>query len=474
MYPHGAGAIRPARRAVESIDPRASRADWPGTWGTGMPRDRNDLEPMGGEELFLPPLRSSHPDLSDTEAREIAVIWADELDQIIARLLALSKASVGATLPIQARPTVMLELSNLILFIASQMAKRKLQQDRLLEPLTAHAARRAVESTTGKQRIEDTARILADHVWDKRVAHWRKLWPLIIDPVADEPPVRASRRASRDAPAVRNNHFSPVFSHKPWASTSGLVRELSRGLDGQLRHRDISYRVWGRDQYLYSLPLERNLALVDDDAAKVARKLLDLVPLADIDKRRWIAFLIVQLLRSPAFMLKLTRRTESIIPTIDPLYPTTPAALKAAYETLFTNNDVYAHFHRLIAPLTWRMLAAPSGTSFIRPDATILAEGSVDKSTWRLAYPLTPEKVFIVEPGPTQGYDQAFVPTVALASSAVMEFNQRLSAVAFRSVLVRPESDSPVLRAAISNSFGSRAISDIATGEDAGLWGPLS
>ncbi len=423
--------------------------------------------------FFYARLRSRCPEISDGEARQIARVWSDELDSVIARMVEISDDTVGPALHVEARADVIYEMARMQLYLSEQMLTKKLADDAVAAGLTATKERAAVDSKHGRERIENTAKNLAE-IWTSLVLKWRAKWPLIISPDSENTqrkPASKPRQTAK-APGVRSNHYSPVSSNKPWAfGPQNQVRTFTHNPDGTLRSRDMSYRSWGREQFLYSLKLERYLSLVDDDGAQSRDKLLDVRPLTDLDKRRWIAFLIVQMLRTPAFMRHLTENVKCILPGIAPDYPSTPGALKAVYETLFTNNDIYARFHKLIAPRSWAILLAPAGSGFVRPDSTILVEGSPHNSSWRVAYPMTPRKVFLVGPGMHAGYDRDFVESTEVSPDVVDGLNRRFARSATSSVLVHADNDSESMRSLLKEHL---AATPAANADDAGLWGPLS
>lgn len=426
-------------------------------------------------ETLMRRLLELRPDVGDVEARRIAEVWSGELDQIVERMLTVSEETIGVVVQPEARTMMIVDLTRLLVTLTDEFVQNKLNHGLASDPLTAEAEARASSSPIGRERIENTARLLAEHVWNKCIVDYRRRWPLVVEAGREHDVGRRRKlKGESKAPGVRHNHFSPVFSHKPWSTKDGRVRELSRGLKGDLQHRDIPYRAWGSEEYLYSQRLERHLALIDNDGAESCQKILKIVPMSDLDKRKWIAFLIVQMLRSPGFMLKMVKHTKKILPTTAPEYPNTPAALKAAYESMFTNDDVYAQFHRMIAPKSWQVIAAPAGTTFIRPDATILTEGSIKAGTWNLLYPLSPSKVFVAGPSLGDGYQQEFVPTIAASPELVYALNRRLASIATASVIVHPECDTAEVRQAVSETMSCRARPAGWLGIEASLWGPLA
>lgn len=431
------------------------------------------LHRLPADGLFYGRLRSRCPYLSEHEARQIADVWSDEMDRIIKMMIEISVEAVGPVLHIESRTEGLYAMSRLRHFLYERMLADKLGDNVAAADLTAEKERAAAGSQLGRERVENTAKNFAE-VWISLMQKWRAKWPLVLSPNSAHDQLKpvSKPKNTTTAPGVRNNHYSPASSNKPWASgAQNQVRVLTRNPDGTLRSRSKSYRSWGREQFLYSLRLERYLALVDDDGAQSRDKILAARPLTELDKRRWIAFLIVQMFRTPVSIQQMTENTKRILPDIAPDYPSTPGALKAAHETLFTNNDVYAVFHKLIAPRTWTILRASTGSGFIRPDSTILVEGNARDSTWQLAYPMTPRKVFLAGPGMGGGYYRDFVESIETSQDSVDDLNRRFARSANSSVLVHTDDDSDAMQSLLTKHMSTGAAS---VANDSGLWGPLS
>src|SRR5262249_53379475 len=134
------------------------------------------------------------------------------------------------------------------------------------------------------------------------------------------------------------------------------------------------------------------------DAKVPYTKLLNIIPLSEKERRCWIAFLITQMLRTPSFMLKLLPRLKGFIESRQIAFSTITGSLRQAYETLFTNNDVFAEFYRLITASQWELWGAPANGQFIRSDEPILIYGSAEHGSWQLIYPMTPGRCFVAGP----------------------------------------------------------------------------
>lgn len=428
----------------------------------------------GLESPFVAKIRRQWGHLDCTCVFALAEVWEEELRRVIVRMMQVSEQDVGSALHIDARPQAILEMAKLRLWLADKIFEWKLAHatTQALDPLIE---REALSTDSVNNRIEETAVICAKHIWSNVVARLRIRWPLVISPFDEVCSGNTVRDLSKRAPRVRRNHFSPVFSNKMWTDEDGVsLHVYTRGISGDISRKKMSYRQWGFEDFLYSNRLESYLALVDDDGARSQRKLLDILPLTSLDKRRWIAFLVIQLLRTPSSLSTMSARLKKILPTIAPTYPTDVASLKRAYETLFTNNQVYANFHRRMAPKRWLILRAPAGSSFIRPDNPVVVNGSIDGKDWCLRYPMTPTAVFQVGPRMGGGYEQDFVPSTEISQDEVLAINERLAGAACRSVLAVPQEDDLHLRRMLVEHLGARRCGLNLGSGTTGLWGALA
>lgn len=338
--------------------------------------------------------------------------------------------------------------------------------------MTAAGERERVRSPSTQQDIETAAALIANEVWAPILAELRSKYPLIVTPEYGRPKSKLVGKAAH--PPVRRNHYSPASSHSAWARNGDRkVREYSRGPNGVIRSRDIGYRSWGYEELLYSQRLEAYLGLVDQDGADTCRKILRTEPLDNLDKRRWIAFLVIQQIRTPSFMRRLISQLSNGMPSIAPGYPTTVAALKAAYETLFTNNNYYAENHVLMASRSWTVLSAPAGSSFIRADNPVVAGRSSDGG-WTLYYPMSPTRMFRIGPEQVSGYEQDFVPSVQLSRAEVRAVNIRSARNARRSVIATIEREDTELRDLLQQWMLPISSQDDDDLSGIPMWGPLT
>ena len=194
-------------------------------------------------------------------------------------------------------------------------------------------------------------------------------------------------------------HYVPQSTTKQWTGEkSGKFTVYKIGVDGEVQAEESTAKLWGAAPSLYTQSLEHLLGLIEGDVRRPYEKLVDIVPLDAMDVRRWIAFLIAQLIRTPRFMRAILGHQKVWIENTGFKYPTSPSHLGQAYETLFTNNDLYAAYYRQITRRAWTVASAADGLTFLKGDNPVVISGRAAEDTWRLLYPLTPKRCFIAGP----------------------------------------------------------------------------
>lgn len=415
-----------------------------------------DLDERRSE--ILDRLSEKFPSADQQHLTALAEVWSEELDLIIGRMLSICRAEVGTVIPIEVRHEAIFKLANLQLWL----------QDRLIEKKTAAGpigeidpdGERAALSTKGiQERIENTARIGAESVWKPTLNEWGRRFPLILTASHQTKKRRLTRITDSSSPGVRKQHYSPVFSNRYWASgPNNRVRIYSRGLDLQIQHRDEGYKKWACEPFIYSQSLERYFSLVECDAKIPYSKLLQTIPLSEGDRRQWIAFLVVQLFRTPSFLLKNLPTMRAVIESRGMNYPTDTAALRRLYETLFTNDDVFAWFYRLIVGRRWEMWNSPTESQFVRADNPVVINGSVTSDTWQLVYPMSPSRCFVAGPADVEDPTAVAPANRNLTEAEVFSVNERLARRARRTVIAKLMTDDSRLRVMLESAIGKGGI----------------
>jgi hypothetical protein len=271
-------------------------------------------------------------------------------------------------------------------------------------------------------------------------------------------------------------HYSPKFSNRYWGITNGneqQVRKYWLRPNGEVQSKDIGYRDWGRERFLYSQGLEDWFQLVESDARIPYTKLLNVVPLSEHERRQWIAFLIAQMIRTPSFMLRILPALKRFIKNSQIKFPTHVENLRMAYETLFSNNKMFAEFYRLISARQWEIWGSPSNGQFIRSDDPILLRGSVEQRTWQLIYPMTPFRCFVAGPNKEENPIAVVPKNVELLDSQLWALNEHIAKTARRSVIGQPLSDDSSFRALLKNCLGTVTTTLNWQEFFPELWGPI-
>jgi hypothetical protein len=390
-------------------------------------------------------------------------------------MLDICRDEIGPVMPIDARPEAIFELAKLILWLEDRIVEKK-TENVSIERIDPDQERSALRTPTIQERIENTARICADRIWKRFLDECSRRFPLIVGFQEQRRPQKGGRvLLQREWPGVKNQHYSPVFSNEYWAvGPRKRIKVYFRGVNPRVRPRDKGYKEWGREAFLYSQPLERLLGLIEDDAEVPYSKLLDIIPLSEKERRCWIAFLIAQMLRTPSFILKLLPRLKGFIESRQIAFPTATGSLRQTYETLFTNNDVFAEFYRLITACQWELWSAPANGQFIRSDNPILICGSAEHGSWQLIYPMTPDRCFVAGPDKVDNAVAVVPRNCHLNDFRLRMVNERIARSARRSVIARPVENDSALRILLEDAFGgSLAISGWREQLFPKFWGPI-
>lgn len=385
-------------------------------------------------------------------------------------MIEMCRDEIGPVMASDARPEAIFELANLILWLEDRIIDKKIECTPI-ERIDSDQERAALATSWNRKRIENTARLCADKIWKPFLDRWHRRFPLI----RESPGQSSSLLRPREAPGVKSQHYSPSFSNEFWAvGPQKLIRIYSRTVGEDIISRDRGYTTWGREAFLYSQGLERIFQLIETDAKTPYTKLLDIIPMNEKERRFWIAFLIAQMLRTPTFMLRILPSLKKLIEESAIVFPVDTGSLRKAYETLFSNNDIYAEFFRLITARTWELWSAPQRALFIRGDDPVFVGGSVEHRTWHLIYPMTPDKCFVVGPELVADATAVIPNTRHVDESQVQMVNERVAKAARKSVISRPVQDDSTLRILLRDSLAHpRATPDWRAQLFPEFWGPI-
>ena len=258
---------------------------------------------------------------------------------------------------------------------------------------------------------------------------------------------------------TKRNHYSPSFSNRYWAGGADRkVRVYSLGVDERVTHRVMGYKQWGREDFLYTPSLERYLSLVETDAQGPYQKLLDTVPFSEADRRKWVAFLATQLLRTPSFLARNLAGLRHVIQAQGLAYPTDIASLRRAYATLFNNDEVFRTMYGWLDARRWRLLEPPPGRFFVRPDNPAVVVGALSKGTWRLAYPLTPTCCFMAGPDAPPEQKELIPPRDGLSEPDWEALIRHLAAAIHKSAIAPLDGEDAAVRALLAENWGASTL----------------
>ena len=339
-------------------------------------------------------LLTQFPDCDQEHLTALAAVWSRELELILARMFEICGEQGLVRIPRAARQEAVLELAKLSLWLEDKMVSVK-TGERPIREIDPLGEEQAIATAHERERIENTARNCAEAIWKKLHSEWWRKYPEIETARKGGSKLALGRASSGGV--VRVQHFSPVFSNKLWASaTTKRVRVFSIDVGQRVVSKDVGYRGWGHESFIYSQELERLFGLVEGDAQSPYMKLLRVEPLSERDRRHWIAFLATQMFRTPWFVIQNLAHLKETIGTRSIAYPTDIASLRRAYETLFTNDDEFAAVYGFIVGRKWSIWRAHGGSKFVRSDSPI--EISRDRTVTTVFYPMSPDACFVAGP----------------------------------------------------------------------------
>ncbi|MGY4225070.1 hypothetical protein ACVMIH_002431 [Bradyrhizobium sp. USDA 4503] len=315
----------------------------------------------------------------------LAEVWDEVVHRIVSEVMDLAGTD-AEPLHINLREEMVLELAKLSLWIGHRVAEKRLSNR---DPTVVDIEREREEclGPQGAAAISGTAQLAYEHVWRKRVVErWR---PKSKKALEREATPRIGKLAVK---RVEKNHFIPRSFIRDYWAIDGQVLRWRRVNDGW-SSASRSFGKWGYQSNLYSDRLEAYFGLLEGDAKTPIQMLLEWKPLNEPQRNALVGFLIIQILRNPTFIKGLhhTLSTERIeLGHID------REMMRKAYETLYSNNDIY---HQLAHPVTWSRwaLVKASLPLFVLPDTFCVYRDLGDGL--RLITPLTPRVCFVTLPG---------------------------------------------------------------------------
>lgn len=331
-------------------------------------------------------IRQMAPNLPDERVAELAAIWDEVVNQVIRNMLALESLE-ERTLHINMRSEMAFEIAKMSLFLTKKVVEMRVAH-RPLQSIEPEAERSACFGPAGLQIIETTARNLHGGHWKKLMEdRWLPKSQKALEKEASPP-----KKRDLSPKPVRDKHFiSRWFIRDHWADGPNTTRWRK---SGETWSKDrILFGSWGHRQGLWSDRLEAYFGLLEGDAKRPLQMLLAVEPLNQPQQLAFVGHLVVHLLRNPKFVegLRISMR-EMMESAAAERGVSFEELARAAYETLYNNNEIYDAYAR---PLLWSRWAIVSSREpvFVLPD-TFCATGVVDNQI-RIIAPLTPYKCFV-------------------------------------------------------------------------------
>jgi hypothetical protein len=398
------------------------------------------------------------------KARALADVWSQIQSRVVERTIDIGRAEVGQTMHIDSRPDAIYEGARLLLFVGRSIVDFK-EGAQPFEAYDPQAELAHLESDAGRAVIEGTARNVADGAWKPLLKRFLKRHPIIATPPPKNPPRRVRKTKE---PHRSRMHFVPQFSSRPWVdAVSGKFDVHQIGVDGEVRTTLGTAKLWGAVDYIYTQRLEARFGQIESQARQPYEKLCHNIPFNRMDTEFWVAFLITQILRTPRAMAKIMAGTRSFIEASGTVYPTDPAHLARAFETMFEENEVFAGFHRLVTGRRWSIARCAAETSFLKGDHPVALSGSTAAGKWTLVYPLTPSDCFVAGPEGAAARPDLLPAMAELTALQSSTYNALICREAEASVIAKKGANDPAhLRIIKANLFSKRPVA-----RDLPLWG---
>jgi hypothetical protein len=161
--------------------------------------------------------------------------------------------------------------------------------------------------------------------------------------------------------------------------------------------------------------------------------------------------------RTPWFISQNLAHLKTVIETRSLRYPTDIGSLRRAYETLFTNDDIFAFVYKLVVHRKWELWHPSAGAQFVRSDNPVVV--SVQKAGGlTVLYPISPERCFVAGPEPADSNPQ-IVPGRRQLNEAQTDAAIRVIAeTGQKTVIARPDRQDAHLRKVLESSLGRRWV----------------
>jgi len=422
------------------------------------------------KELIKKMIQDQYPSLDLAHASGLADIWSWQFFRIVRLMLDCVAQETGMCHEVF-KDEATLELAKGMDTIVKLIVSRNLE-GREPDKIDIQEEWEAVRSDSGCEKLENTARIFVQVFWKPLMEKWQastrlleqgkistletvRTGPLIIIPGDD-----------RKNHTIEN-HYDSSFSNRFWTSAGNkhIVKIYSRGVDGSIRSACKPSSKWGFEQHLYSQRLEDYFSAIENEIAKpsgVYAKLVDgRALMRQIDEHKWTVFLIIQMLRTPAFIIRNMAALKKWLENHPKYnnYPTHPYYLRRVYEeSLFGSNFCTNSLYRDISQRDWMILRAADGHYFVKSDnpVSLIKNGAISG----FFYPLSPTKCFVATVLPQAQKPVLRVKEMPLNLELTLGVSAAIAHYADNSVMTCIENNDQELEAVLKRWLGNHKLDE--------------
>lgn len=334
-------------------------------------------------------LMKRYPEADAKKVSALSELWDQVLHLIIEKMIEFSSPNM-TELHINLREEMASELAMLQLSLGEKIINERIG-NQFPNNINVEKEQKACFGESGVERINNTAKILAEHVWLKK---YNERWkPKSLAAIRKE---KSSKKVKLAIEPKEDNHFIPKSFIKRYWSENGKIRRYKIDPQGRFILNIISFGQWGFLKNLYSDRLEAYFGLIEGDAVQPISMLLNVEPLNRPQKEALIGFIVIQRLRNPIFIETLRNKMVPVVEDhVDKGKSTDSEYMRKVYETLYEDNEFYDRIARPIMKNQWVVVRSEL-EAFILPD-TCNIFGNYDNGQYVIA-PITPNDCLVVLP----------------------------------------------------------------------------
>lgn len=334
-------------------------------------------------------LMKRYPEADTQKVTALSDLWDEVLHRIIEKMIEISTPEMKE-LHINLREEMALELAMLQTSLGEKIINERIGTQ-FLNNINVEDEREACFGESGIDRINNTSKILADHIWLKK---YNERWkPKSLAAIRKE---KFPKKVKLAVEPKENNHFIPKSFIKRYWSENGKIRRYKIDPQGGFIFNKISFGQWGFLKNLYSDRLEAYFSLIEGDAVQPLSMLLNVEPLNRPQKEALIGFIVIQRLRNPLFIQTLRNKMVPVVEDYAGKDKSTDSEyMRKVYETLYENNEFYDRIARPIIKNQWIVVRSEQ-EAFILPDTCNIFR-NYDNGQYVIA-PITPNDCLVVFP----------------------------------------------------------------------------